>query len=199
MSTGELCLDLIRADTEDEVVSLLEEAGHWDNPANWRYLGDTENNFSSIGNQQSNPVPALIEKLINGVDARLLNGCLERGISPESRDAPKNIREAVGTFFEDHESELPPDAGLISLWTNKQATSEGELLTLSATGHAPRNGSGLPCFTIADAGEGQTPDNFPSTFLSLHRSNKLRVPFVQGKFNMGATGALQFCSPKYRL
>ena len=200
MSSRDLCLNLMKADTEDEVVDLLREAGYWDDPAAWRYLGGAENNFSSIGNQQSNPVPALIEKLINGVDARLLNSCLERGIKPESCEAPKNIREAVGIFFEDHQSsQLPPDAGLISLWPNSQATLEGELLTLAATGHAPGSGSGRPCFTISDAGEGQTPDDFPNTFLSLHRSNKLRVPFVQGKFNMGGTGALQFCSPKYRL
>ncbi len=33
----------------------------------------------------------------------------------------------------------------------------------------------------------------PSTFLSLAKSNKFRIPFVQGKFNMGGTGALVFC------
>ena len=199
MNARTLCLNLMRADTEAEVVSLLQEAGFWDDEAAWRYLGETENNYSSIGNQQSKPVPALIEKLINGIDARLLNACRERGINPESSNAPRSMREAVGRFFEDHNSQLPSDAGLISLWTNNQATSEGEQLTLSATGYSPSSGSGLPCLTIADAGEGQTPDEFPATFLSLHRSNKLRVLFVQGKFNMGATGALQFCSPEHRL
>jgi len=33
----------------------------------------------------------------------------------------------------------------------------------------------------------------PDTFLSLDKGNKLRIPFVQGKFNMGGTGALRFC------
>jgi len=33
----------------------------------------------------------------------------------------------------------------------------------------------------------------PDTLLSIGRSNKLKIPFVQGKFNMGGTGALQFC------
>jgi hypothetical protein len=32
----------------------------------------------------------------------------------------------------------------------------------------------------------------PDTFLSLAKSNKLRIPFVQGKFNMGGTGVFQF-------
>jgi hypothetical protein len=50
-----------------------------------------------------------------------------------------------------------------------------------------------PCYLIVDRGEGQTPAAFPDTFLSLNRSNKLRIPFVQGKFNAGGTGVLQFC------
>jgi hypothetical protein len=33
----------------------------------------------------------------------------------------------------------------------------------------------------------------PDTFLSLTKSNKLRIPFVQGKFNMGGTGVFEFC------
>lgn len=33
----------------------------------------------------------------------------------------------------------------------------------------------------------------PYTLLSIGKSNKLRIPFVQGKFNMGGTGVLQFC------
>jgi len=47
--------------------------------------------------------------------------------------------------------------------------------------------------TLIDKGEGQTPKKMPKTFLSLTKSNKLRIPFVQGKFDMGGTGALQFC------
>ena len=35
----------------------------------------------------------------------------------------------------------------------------------------------------------------PDTFLSLDKSNKLRIPFVQGKFNMGGTGVFEFCGP----
>ena len=121
------------------------------------------------------------------------------GLIPTSSDAPQNIRQAVARFFEEHGDKLPDDAGLIALWPDNIATHEADLLTLTATGYDPKSGSGLPSLSIADAGEGQTPDEFPSTFLSLQRSNKLRVQFVQGKFNMGATGALQFCSPQHRL
>lgn len=189
----------MRADTEEEVVALLVSAGYWDDVALWRYLGDTENNFGAIGNQQSEAVAALIEKLINGVDARLLNACLTAGIDPVSAAAPPSIRHAVAEFFEDHPGPLPPEFGSIALWPDAMATREADQLTLTATGHGPKTESGLPCLTVTDAGEGQTPDDFPVTFLSLQKSNKLRVQFVQGKFNMGATGALQFCSPRHRL
>ena len=41
--------------------------------------------------------------------------------------------------------------------------------------------------------EGQTPDSFPDTFCSIHQSNKNKVKFVQGRYNMGGTGTLRFC------
>lgn len=52
---------------------------------------------------------------------------------------------------------------------------------------------------MIDFGEGQSPKKIPDTFLSLNKKNKLNVQFVQGKFNMGGTGALQFCSKRYNL
>jgi len=52
---------------------------------------------------------------------------------------------------------------------------------------------GLPCFTFIDNGEGQTPEYFPNTFLSLSAGTKKTIPFVQGKFNMGSSGVLRYC------
>ena len=66
-------------------------------------------------------------------------------------------------------------------------------LVLYATGARSR-----PCISIDDAGEGQLPENFPSTFCSLiygtdEGAYKGAVLFVQGRFNMGGTGVLPFC------
>jgi len=199
MNPKKLCRALMRSDREDKIVELLSESGYWTKPAVWRYLGDNDNNYSGIGNQQSESVAALTEKLINSVDARLMNECLQSGIQPTASDAPKAMRDAVGRFFEGHRGRLPTEAGVIALWPDAKMTEEAKRLTLAATGFGPSSGSGLMCLTVADAGEGQTPDEFPATFLSLHKSNKLRVPFVQGKFNMGGTGALKFCSPNHNL
>ena len=190
MDTAELCVALMRADTENEVVRLLTRTGYWGRNEYWRPIGDMENNFGTIGNQQSDAVAALAEKIVNSIDARLTDACLLARIDPSGPSAPRSIREAVAQFFEGRQanSEI---GGRIHEWSNSKATDEGRLLTVTATGAIP--GSGSPSITIADKGEGQTPDDFPTTFMSLARSNKLRIPFVQGKFNMGGTGSLQFC------
>lgn len=185
-----LCFKLLRADTEKDVVAILMDAGLWDDPDSWRLFSDTENNYSSIGNQQADAVAALIEKLINAEDARLVNACRMAGIDPEASAAPQSMRGAVAQFFEGKQQPGDSD-GRIANWPDTKSTEEGRKLTISATGHKPDQGQ--PSLTVADQGEGQTPDHFPDTFMSLNRSNKMRIPFVQGKFNMGGTGALRFC------
>lgn len=90
-----ICIDLMKAISEDQVIDILTNAGFWDNADAWRYYGGRASNFNTIGNQQSRPDAALVEKFVNSVDARLLNECLARGIDPEGPDAPQTIREAV--------------------------------------------------------------------------------------------------------
>ena len=187
--TQELCLHLLRADTTQEVITILTTAGLWDDPAAWRLFSDTENNYSSIGSQQAEAVAALVEKIINAVDARLVNACSLAGVEPEGTAAPISMRAAVARFFEGKEQAKDSD-GRIADWPDSKATEEGRKLTVAATGNMPAQGQ--PSLTVADQGEGQTPDDFPNTFMSLNKSNKLRIPFVQGKFNMGGTGALRF-------
>jgi hypothetical protein len=186
----------MRADSEQEVIDILRQAKYWDDPFAWRPIGDDQNNFATIGNQQSEAIAALIEKIVNGVDARLIDACLLNGIDPTSPEAPQSIRAAVARFFEGKPVPSAND-GRIADWPNSRATTQGRLLTVSATGHMPS--AGKPSISIADQGEGQAPDAFPDTFMSLHRSNKLRIPFVQGKFNMGGTGALQFCGGNWKV
>lgn len=180
IKTKSLCLSLANADSEQEVVSILRKAGYWGNPKNWEFYGGIENNFSVIGNQQSLPESAIVEKVINSVDAMLTRECLRRGIDPEGYEAPSNITKALQEFF---------GISRGSLW-NVSAPSRKRLaenICFVATGKKNK-----PCYSIIDMGEGQTPLKMPDTFLSLSKSNKLRIPFVQGKFNMGGTGAFQF-------
>lgn len=182
-----LCLALAQAESEEEVVRQLKGAGLWNDPTAWRDYGDNPNNYAVIGAQQERADSALAEKIINAVDAMLLRECLRRGIHPESPDAPPSIRAALEEFFGIRE-------GRLSTLDPRTRSQLAQNIMLVATGEKSK-----PCYTIIDWGEGQTPQRMPETFLSLNKSNKLRVPFVQGKFNMGGTGALRFCSKQHNL
>ncbi len=152
----------------------------------WLPLGRNENNFGVIENQQASPVAALIEKLTNSIDAILMRRCLEAGINPKSPEAPQSMHVAIETFFgPDHKN------WHLSGIRKKQA----QAIQILASGSRTR-----PCLTIYDDGEGQHPEDFEQTFLSLLQGNKNEIPFVQGKYNMGGTGAIVFCGEhRYQL
>ena len=188
----DLCMALLHAETEAEVIEVLKKAGYWDNSAAWRYYGDVENNWGQSGNQQSLAEAALAEKLVNSVDARLINECLVRGIDPkDSAKAPRSITQAVARFFEGMEPGKKQTSGLIENWTDDRIREVAQGITLTATGARP-----MLNLTISDIGEGQSPRRLPNTILSLNRANKMYIPFVQGQFNQGGTGALRFCGTR---
>jgi hypothetical protein len=182
-----LALKLLRCESEQEVIETLQDARLWDQPDSWRLYGDRDGNYATIGNQQSRPEAALVEKIVNSVDARLMSECLARGIDPTSSSAPPTIRHAVSMFFEGRSFDGGV-GGTVQAWPRQRQLEQSRAITIAVTGSKT-----APNITISDSGEGQTPRYVPATFLSIDRSNKLRIPFVQGKFNMGGTGVLKFC------
>jgi hypothetical protein len=181
LNLEKLCISLVKAESEQEVVSLLEKTGIWYNDRNWTFFGKNENNFSTVGNQASFPETAIAEKIVNSVDAVLMRECQRRKIDPASYLAPQTIVEAVDHFF-------CISQGSLSRVGAGFRTELAKNICLVATGRKES-----PCYIIADLGEGQTPKKMPETLLSITASNKMRIPFVQGKFNMGGTGVLRFC------
>lgn len=175
----ELCLKLIHADTEHKVIEILDAHGYWADASFWRPLGGDVNNYSSAGNQQSRAEQAIIEKLVNAIDTKLMAACYMAGIDAKSDKAPASMLVAREKFFADK---------------LKDQETLSKSICVSATGKRPQEGR--PSFTIVDDGEGQTPEGMHGTILSLHAGNKKQVPFVQGKFNMGGTGVLEFCGDK---
>ncbi|MCY3977412.1 MAG: hypothetical protein OXG23_04875 [Chloroflexi bacterium] len=182
-----LCLSLLNAESENAVIRLLKHYGYWSNDSLWRAYGDKENNFGQIGSQQGQPAGAMIEKLVNSIDAVLMRECLGRGIPVEGSDAPQSIDEALERFFDIRNGNL---ANIGAANRTKLSRNIG----LVATGSKSK-----PNYTVFDRGEGQTPRSMPETILSLSESNKLRIPFVQGEFNMGGSGALPFCGGEHNL
>ncbi|MDE2805524.1 MAG: hypothetical protein OXN18_10310 [Gemmatimonadota bacterium] len=185
MESESLFWELFRADTETGVSAVIERYSTFHDPANWRPYGEIESNFGVVENQQASPIPALVEKVINSIDAILTRRCLQDGIDPRSSEAPRSVDDAVARFF--------PDSGDWDLrsFRSKQAES----IQIIADG--PRFETSL---LIYDDGEGQHPHDFSDTFLSLLRGNKNEIHFVQGKYNMGGAGAIAFCGQqRYQL
>ncbi|WP_431123356.1 hypothetical protein [Flagellimonas flava] len=190
MTNKELCLSLMKADTENEVIEILKAQEYWSDYQYWRFYGDKENNYSAAGNQADESEAALVEKITNSRDAILMNECLIRGIDPKSDSAPKGVQHAVARFFEDDsEGEL---AGQVREWSTKKRREVAKNISVYITGNKPSVDK-YPCINIADKGEGQTPLNMPKTILSLGESIKRKISFVHGKWNMGGTAALVYC------
>ena len=173
--------ELYFAKTEKHVDIVIANYPDIFNPENWYPVGRNENNFGVIENQQSTPIAALIEKITNSIDAVLMKKCLEAGIDPKSKEAPKSMEEARARFFKSHKDwDLP---------TARRKQSE----TIQIIADGPKFNTSL---IVYDDGEGQHPEDFEDTFLSLLYGNKNEIHFVQGKYNMGGSGALVFCGKK---
>ena len=186
MHARDLCLELMKLDNESDVIETLRAVGYWDNVNCWRDFGDNENNSAIAGAQQSDATAAFVEKLINSIDARLMNAVQMERIDPKSVNAPQSVQQAVAKFLITGDKQ-----GEIGEWTQKEKEEHAAKIAVAATGSKKS-----PSFTIVDQGEGQTPANIPDTFMSLNSSNKLKIPFVQGKFNMGGTGVFRFCGER---
>jgi hypothetical protein len=183
MNPGDLFNKLYSADSEQEVAEVL---GSLDSSRIiWKPYGNNESNFGVMEAQQADPVPALVEKITNSIDAILMRRCLEEGIDPKSTDAPRSVEEAISVFF--------PKSGNWDLPGFRR--EQAESLQIIAQGKKRETS-----LVIYDDGEGQHPENFEDTFLSLLRGNKTEIQFVQGKYNMGGAGAIAFCGKnKYQL
>jgi len=171
---------LFHSEDEAEVLATLNKHGLME-PVNWQDLGGMDNNFGIVANQQQDATGAVVEKIINSLDANLMRASFEAGIDPEGPEAPNGMAAAVEVFYK-----VPK--GRIGDLTARDQRRLAEMTQFVAVGSKTD-----PSYLVIDLGEGQTPHMQPDTFLSIAKSNKMRIPFVQGKYNAGGTGVLPFC------
>lgn len=184
---------LYSAESEEEVCKIVNTNSILNDPKNWKLYGSKQygenfGNFGTFEGQQYHPIPALVEKITNSIDALLMKECINERIPMKSDKAPKSMSDAVERFFgiKDGDFSEVGSGKRRDIGGNIQIIASGDLKS--------------PSITIYDDGEGQHPDDFEDTFLSLHRKNKSDIRFVQGKYNMGSTGAVTFCGEdKYQL
>jgi hypothetical protein len=183
---------LLAAESEAEVQKIIENTAELNELANWLPLDGRETNYNVTTNQQASGPKAATELMTNMVDALLLKVCRLKGIDPrDSKRAPRTMHEAVATFFGYKGGKL------LNAETEKVLSDfAAKNLMVGITG-ARTKADGYPCYTFADNGEGQDPDSFEETFLSLSQGNKKDIAFVQGKFNMGSSGVLSYCGRRW--
>lgn len=182
----EILLRLIKVTTQEEVTDLIKSHLFFKN-CQWRNYGDQANNGGTIKAQSPDPIGALVEKITNGIDALLIRNCLEAKIDPASSSAPQTQNEAIRRFFGDNVADFAlsdKDVREIALKT----------VRIFSEGTAEK-----PTISIVDFGEGQYPKDFPSTFLSIGGSNKIKIKFAHGVYNQGGSAALKFCGNGYQL
>lgn len=195
-----LFLEILKCDTSNEVFDILKKYDLWD-LKHWRKYGDAVNSAGTVLNQQSEPEKALLEKVTNSIDAVLTSECLSRGINPKNKsEAPNSMNEAVSKYFTDKTDDNYSQNSDLAEWEDRHLTNISKsYISLFVTGFGAKSVGGKPCINLYDAGEGQTPSEFPNTFFSLANDNKMKIFFVQGKFNMGGSGALTFCENNLQL
>jgi len=177
-----LALGLLKAVATEDVNRILASEDAFSKDENWRPYGGQRKNWDRIGNQQSQAVGALAELLINSIDAILMRKAIENNKAPES------MTQAVKEFFPQ-----VVEGKLASLKDSREMTDLAEKSVLVGVKRKRKN-SIYPTYTIADFGEGQNPSAFDRTLLSLGENNKEGLQFVQGRFNMGSTGSIAFCT-----
>ncbi len=183
----ELGLQLLRAESEAEVSEIIISDSAMSKMDNWFPVDERDTNFNIITNQSTTGGKAATELITNMVDAMLMKHCREKGIDPKSKDAPPTMYRAVDVFVQNMSGGRIIKAD--EKWLRDYSTKN---LVIGVTGAAK-----FPCYTFADNGEGQHPQDFPETFLSLSAKNKSEIAFVQGKYNMGSSGVLSFCGNKW--
>ena len=175
----QILYELIRANSQEEVSELVNSHPFF-KTCEWHHYGGMSNNFGFVNAQSPDPVGALVEKITNSVDALLVRKCREVYIDPASEQAPQDQREAIKKF-------LGQKVANFELTSKEISALARTIVRINAEGMGEK-----PTLTIVDYGEGQHPSDFPTTFLSLGESNKIKIKFAHGVYNQGGSAALKF-------
>ncbi|WP_429910807.1 hypothetical protein [Glycocaulis sp.] len=193
MDFKKICLALLATESEAGVDKILAEFLEFQDSNNWKPLDGRETNFNVTSNQASDGGKALTELMTNMVDAVLMKHAYLKGVEPKGAAAPKTMYQAVDQLVQKMHGGKLVNLDSADPWLKEFAQNN---LAIGITGARSKT-EGLPCYTFADNGEGQSPDDFETTFLSLSAGNKKSIPFVQGKFNMGSSGVLGYCGRRW--
>ena len=193
MDSKEVCLRILRAESESTVSEIVASVPELSDSGNWHPIDGRETNFNVVTNQASTGSKALTELCTNMVDAVLMKHAHQKNIDPTAPNAPQSVIAGVRELVQLRGAR----SGVLAEVDDPRYLQEfaEKNLVIGVTGGTRRNES--LCFTFVDNGEGQHPGDFEDTFLSLSKGNKTNIPFVQGKYNMGSSGVLTYCGRQW--
>ena len=189
MNSKKVCFGILQAESERAVNEVFASVPELLDSSNWHPIDGRDTNFNVVTNQASTGGKALTELCTNMVDAVLMKHAYKKGVKFTSSDAPQSVIEGVQRLVQLRGAR----SGVLAEVDDEKYLQEfaERNLVIGVTGGSRRDES--LCFTFVDNGEGQHSHNFEDTFLSLSKGNKSDIPFVQGKYNMGASGVLSYC------
>ncbi len=193
MESESLCFRILECESESEVDAIVESQSEFTDASNWHPIDRRDTNFNVVTNQASTGSKALTELCTNMVDAVLMKYAHVHGVPLTGSAAPQSVIAGVRDLVRLRGAQ----SGIIAQVDDERYLREfaEKNLVIGVTGGTRRDES--LCFTFVDNGEGQHPDDFEETFLSLSRGNKSDIPFVQGKYNMGSSGVLTYCGRRW--
>jgi hypothetical protein len=147
--------------------------------ASWVPLGNNPQNFPIV-NISSDPADALVERVTNGIDARVERAAVQQGVT--GLHSPRQAAERLFGI---------PAGRLANLTDTIAQRSLAENLVVTMRESGVRRS---PTFVVEDRGIGQHPDDFPLTLLSLNRSNKVTRFELMGAFGQGGASVFAFAS-----
>ena len=183
-------LALLKAQNETEVDITLSKLEGCDNEIGWGLINGNKSNFASVTNQQRTPEHSLIEKVFNSYDALLFREFLKGRY--KSNDKFINTLEKARDYF------FPDFAG--GVHRSEKMAKEFDELNMFIDGDFSRipgtKRKNIVNIAIFDKGEGQHKEDFIHTFLKTEGSNKVKYPFLSGRFCMGGNGVIPFCGTR---
>ena len=165
---------LLEAQTEAEVHACLHRADMLDDNL-WRPYGNVQNNSGTFFNQQASSRGALVEKIVNGIDAVLTARAFEQGDLPNG-SPPASMFEAAERYFDVRDGRLAE----ILPGERRAIASNAVQVVLSGRRKQER-----PTISVADQGEGQNPQDFQRHIPVAVRHEQDEDPFRPGEVQHG--------------
>lgn len=164
----------------EAAINAFEEA--YPSGLRWVPFGGRENNRGAI-EASADPGRSVVERATNGIDA-VLEAEYERHAGRPTCRSPK---EAATAWLN------VPEGGLSEM-TPAQRRTLAQRVTIKIL---PGNGRESRIVEIRDRGIGISPEQMPSTILSLNAPNKLQKHYLTGIYGQG--GSSTFAVSKYTL